>query len=108
MPGEKGAYWFNGGFNPRAWIAWLVASGVGLLFTETSIITGPLPKHIDNIDLSFTSAAIVGGVLYYVLLRSGPSGAWSRATSRRRGRRARSAWRSRARGAGGCGRRRCS
>ena len=72
VPGEKGAYWFNGGFNPRAWIAWLAASGVGLLFTETSIITGPLPKHIDNVDLSFTSAAIVGGLVYYVLLRVWP------------------------------------
>jgi purine-cytosine permease-like protein len=72
VPGEKGAYWFNGGINPRAWIAWLAASGVGLLFTETSIITGPLPKHIDNIDLSFTSAAIVGGVVYYVLLKVWP------------------------------------
>lgn len=72
IPGAKGAYWFNGGFNPRAWIAWLVASGVGLLFSETTIITGPLPKHIDNIDLSFTSAAIVGGLLYYILLKVWP------------------------------------
>jgi purine-cytosine permease-like protein len=72
VPGEKGAYWFNGGINPRAFIAWLAAAGVGLLFSETSIITGPLPKHIDGIDLSFTSAAIVGGVLYYVLLKVWP------------------------------------
>ena len=72
IPGEKGAYWFNGGFNPRAWIAWIAASVVGLLFSETSIITGPLPKHVSNIDLSFTSAAIVGGVLYWVLLKAWP------------------------------------
>jgi purine-cytosine permease-like protein len=72
VPGEKGAYWFNGGFNPRAWIAWLAGSGVGLLFTETSIITGPLPKHVDGIDFSFASAALVGGLVYYVLLKAWP------------------------------------
>jgi purine-cytosine permease-like protein len=72
VPGEKGAYWFSGGVNPRAAIAWLVASGVGLLFSETSIITGPLPKHISGIDLSFTSAAVVGAGLYYALLKLWP------------------------------------
>jgi purine-cytosine permease-like protein len=72
VPGEKGAYWFNGGFNPRAWVAWIAGTGVGLLFSETSIITGPLPKHISGIDLSFTSAAIVGGVVYYALLKASP------------------------------------
>jgi purine-cytosine permease-like protein len=72
VPGEKGAYWFNGGFNPRAWIAWIAGSGVGLLFTETSIITGPLPKHVDGIDFSFISAALVGGLLYYVLAKVWP------------------------------------
>jgi purine-cytosine permease-like protein len=68
----KGAYWFDGGFNPRAWIAWIAGTGVGLLFTETSIITGPFPKHISGIDLSFTSAAIVAAVVYYGLLKAFP------------------------------------
>jgi purine-cytosine permease-like protein len=72
VPGEKGAYWFNGGFNPRAWIAWIAGTGVGLLFAETSIITGPLPKHINGIDLSFTSAAVVAAVVYYVALKAFP------------------------------------
>jgi purine-cytosine permease-like protein len=72
VPGGKGAYWFNGGFNPRAWIAWAAGTGVGLLFSETSIITGPLPKHISGIDLSFTSAAIVSGVVYYAFLKLWP------------------------------------
>jgi purine-cytosine permease-like protein len=72
VPGEKGAYWFNGGFNPRAWIAWIAGTGVGLLFAETSIITGPLPKHISGIDLSFTSAAVVAAVVYYGALKAFP------------------------------------
>jgi purine-cytosine permease-like protein len=72
VPGGRGAYWFSGGFNPRAWIAWLLAVGVGLLFAKTSIITGPIPEHIDGLDLSFVAAAIVGGGVYYVLLKVWP------------------------------------
>jgi hypothetical protein len=45
---------------------------VGTLFTATSIVTGPLTSHVSGIDLSFTSAAVVGGVLYYALVRIFP------------------------------------
>jgi purine-cytosine permease-like protein len=68
----KGIYWFTGGFNIRAFIAWAVATGVGMLFASTTIITGPLTKHVDGIDLSFTSAAVIGAVLYYVLAKVWP------------------------------------
>jgi len=69
---EKGVYWFTGGFNIKALIAWAAAVGVGMLFTSTSIITGPLTSHVSGIDLSFTSAAVVGGVLYFVLVKLFP------------------------------------
>jgi purine-cytosine permease-like protein len=69
---KKGVYWFTGGFNIKALIAWAVATGVGMLFASTTIITGPLTKHVSGIDLSFTSAAVVGGVLYYVLVKIFP------------------------------------
>ncbi len=69
---KKGVYWFTGGFNIKAFIAWAVATGIGLLFASTTIITGPLTKHVDGIDLSFISAAIVGAVLYYVLVKLFP------------------------------------
>ena len=49
----------------RWWIA-------ALLFASTTIITGPLTKHVDGIDLSFISAAIIGGVLYFVLVKIFP------------------------------------
>jgi purine-cytosine permease-like protein len=69
---KKGVYWFTGGFNIKAFVAWAVATAVGILFASTTIITGPLTKHVDGIDLSFISAAIVGGVLYYVLVKIFP------------------------------------
>jgi hypothetical protein len=40
-----------------------------MLFASTSIITGPLTSHVSGIDLSFISAAVVGGVLYYALVK---------------------------------------
>jgi len=69
---ERGVYWFTGGFNIRAFVAWGAAVAVGMMFTSTSIITGPLTPHISGIDLSFTSAAVVGGVLYYALVKLFP------------------------------------
>lgn len=69
---KTGVYWFTGGFNVKAFIAWGAAVAVGTLFTSTSIITGPLTGHVSGIDLSFTSAAMVGGVLYYALVKIFP------------------------------------
>jgi purine-cytosine permease-like protein len=69
---RKGIYWFTGGFNIRAFVAWGAAVAVGMMFTSTSIITGPLTGHVSGIDLSFTSAAVVGGVLYYALVKFFP------------------------------------
>jgi hypothetical protein len=43
-----------------------------MLFTSTSIITGPLTRHVSGIDLSFISAALVGGVLYFALVKIFP------------------------------------
>jgi purine-cytosine permease-like protein len=69
---KTGAYWFTGGFNLRAFAAWGAAVAVGMLFTSTSIITGPLTGHVSGIDLSFISAALVGGGLYYGLVKMFP------------------------------------
>jgi purine-cytosine permease-like protein len=69
---KTGVYWFTGGFNIKAFVAWGAAVAVGMLFTSTSIITGPLTGHVNGIDLSFISAAVVGGVLYYALVKSFP------------------------------------
>jgi len=69
---KKGVYWFTGGFNIKAFVAWAAATTIGMLFASTSILTGPLTKHVSGIDLSFISAAIVGGVLYFVLVKVFP------------------------------------
>ncbi|HMJ36310.1 MAG TPA: cytosine permease [Baekduia sp.] len=69
---KTGVYWFTGGFNVRAVVAWGAAVATGMLFASTSIITGPLTRHVSGIDLSFTSAAVVGGVLYYALVKIFP------------------------------------
>ncbi|MDX6701384.1 MAG: hypothetical protein QOF26_1610 [Baekduia sp.] len=69
---KTGIYWFTGGFNIRALVAWGAAVAIGTLFTSTSIITGPLTRHVSGVDLSFTSAAVVGGVLYYTLVKIFP------------------------------------
>jgi purine-cytosine permease-like protein len=70
--GRKGIYWFNGGVNWRAFLAWAIATGVGMLFASTSIVTGPLTDHVSGIDLSFVSAAVVGGVLYFAFAKIFP------------------------------------
>jgi purine-cytosine permease-like protein len=69
---NTGVYWFTGGFNIKAFVAWAAAVAVGMLFTSTSIITGPLTTHVSGIDLSFISAAIVGGALYFGLVELFP------------------------------------
>jgi purine-cytosine permease-like protein len=65
-------YWYFHGLNLRAVTAWVAGTLVGLTFTSTTVLTGPMVAHVDGIDLSFTSAGVVGGVLYYVLLRIFP------------------------------------
>jgi purine-cytosine permease-like protein len=69
---KTGVYWFTGGFNVKAFAAWGAAVAVGMLFSSTSVITGPLTRHVSGIDLSFTSAAVVGGALYYALVKMFP------------------------------------
>jgi purine-cytosine permease-like protein len=72
-PGSgKGAYWYTAGLEPRAFCAWIVAIAVGLLFISTTLITGPVVKHVGGVDFSFIASLIVGGVLYEVLLRLAP------------------------------------
>jgi purine-cytosine permease-like protein len=81
---RTGAYWFTGGFNIKAFVAWGAAVAVGMLFTSTSIITGPLTRHVSGIDLSFASAAVVGGVVYYALVKIFPERGLTPAAGRRR------------------------
>ncbi|MGJ8524469.1 hypothetical protein LMG33818_000177 [Halomonadaceae bacterium LMG 33818] len=62
-------YWYKSGFNLAAAITWVIAVIVGMLFSNTSIYVGPLSNAAYGVDLSFISAAIVGGVIYKLLDR---------------------------------------
>lgn len=67
------SYWYSNGYNISAVFSWAIGLIVGLLFTSTSIFTGPLVKVVGGIDLSFTSSAVVGALFYYILLKLFPS-----------------------------------
>lgn len=67
-----GIYWFSGGFNLRAVLAWLIGSVVGLLFLSSSLYVGPWSNLAKGIDLSWLSAMVVGGALYAIAVRAFP------------------------------------
>ncbi len=67
-----GVYWFTGGWNLRALIAFLVSSLIGALALQCNFFTGPLSNMADGVDLSWISALIIGGALYYILLLIAP------------------------------------
>jgi purine-cytosine permease-like protein len=67
-----GAYWYTGGWNFRALIAWVAASFVGLMALQCSFYTGPWSNFADGVDLSWISALIIAGVVYYALIKIFP------------------------------------
>lgn len=68
--GGQGSYWFSGGFGLRATGVWLVSAIIGLFWSSTTLYTGPLTQLSKGIDLSFISAFVIGGILYYFLGRT--------------------------------------
>jgi purine-cytosine permease-like protein len=67
-----GVYWYTGGWNLRALIAFIVSSLFGALALQCNFYTGPLSNVADGVDLSWISALVIGGALYYVLLMFAP------------------------------------
>jgi cytosine/uracil/thiamine/allantoin permease len=67
IPGMRGKYWFSGGVNPRAVVAWLCGAGCGLLFSTNSLFTGPLENSVNGVDISWLVAAVVGALVYLTL-----------------------------------------
>jgi purine-cytosine permease-like protein len=59
-----GRYWYNGGWNWGAVIAWVVGSIVGLLLIQTPIFSGPLSGIAAGVDVSLVLGAIVAAVIY--------------------------------------------
>jgi purine-cytosine permease-like protein len=67
IPGMRGKYWYNHGVNPRAFVAWVCGAVLGLMFSTTSLFTGPLESSVNGVDISWLVAGIAGGVIYLAL-----------------------------------------
>jgi purine-cytosine permease-like protein len=78
-----GAYWYWHGWNLRAAAVWVLASVVGILFSSTSIYSGPWSALAGGVDLSWLSAGIVAALAYLGLsaIIPGKSAAQSAASS---------------------------
>jgi purine-cytosine permease-like protein len=66
IPGARGRYWYQGGVNPVALVAWACGVALGLLFSTTTLFTGPLEGSVQGVDLSWLMAAVGGGIVYLI------------------------------------------
>jgi len=67
-----GIYWFAAGWNLRALAAWAPATIVGLLFTQTTVWSGPWATAVAGIDMSVISSGVIAGVLYLLMTKLFP------------------------------------
>ena len=67
---KGGVYWFTGGWNLRAVVAWACGSVVGLLCSYTSLYTGPLADLAGGVALRVLAGG-GPGALAYVAIRTG-------------------------------------
>ncbi|MFB7291968.1 cytosine permease [Actinacidiphila glaucinigra] len=65
--GRGGLYWYRGGWNVRAAVAWAAGSGIGLLSVDTPAYSGPLLPVTGGIDLSFLISGAVTAAVYLAL-----------------------------------------
>ncbi len=63
-----GIYWYTGGWNLRAVVAFAVSVTIGLLALQCSFYTGPLSNLADGVDLSWGSAFVIAGLIYGVAI----------------------------------------
>ena len=66
---DRGIYWYSGGVNGGAVLAWALGVVVGLLFCTTSVFTGPLVALAHGVDVSFISSALVASAIYLAVGR---------------------------------------
>jgi purine-cytosine permease-like protein len=59
-----GRYWFTGGWNVPAVIAWVVGATFGVLAVNTALYVGPLANIAGGVDLSTIGSAVLAGVIY--------------------------------------------
>lgn len=66
IPGARGRYWYRGGINPVAFVAWACGVALGLMFSTTTLFTGPLESSVQGVDLSWLMAGLGGGIVYLI------------------------------------------
>jgi purine-cytosine permease-like protein len=65
-----GCYWFTGGWNAPAVVAWAVGATFGVLAVNTTLYVGPLADIAGGVDLSTIGSAVLAGLIYAVSLGS--------------------------------------
>ncbi|MFE0056442.1 cytosine permease, partial [Streptomyces sp. NPDC059003] len=68
-----GIYWFRGGWNVGATVAWGLGAVVGLLAVSLPSYEGPLLALTGGVDVSFVLSGVVGGAAYAVCPNPAPS-----------------------------------
>jgi purine-cytosine permease-like protein len=64
-----GRYWFTGGWNVSAVVAWTVGALFGVLTVNTELYVGPLAEIAGGVDLSTIGSAALAGLLYVASVR---------------------------------------
>jgi purine-cytosine permease-like protein len=64
-----GRYWFTGGWNVPAVVAWTVGAVFGVLTVNTALYVGPLAELAGGVDLSTMGSAALAGLIYAASLR---------------------------------------
>jgi purine-cytosine permease-like protein len=64
-----GQYWFTGGWNLPAVVAWTVGAAFGVLTVNTELYVGPLAEIAGGVDLSTIGSAALAGLIYAVSVR---------------------------------------
>ncbi|MDG4861295.1 cytosine permease [Streptomyces sp. T-3] len=67
-----GIYWFRGGWEVRATVAWALGAAVGLAAVSTPLYEGPLLSLTGGLDCSFILSGVVGGLVYATLAARSP------------------------------------
>lgn len=65
---RAGRYWFTGGWNMAAVIAWAEGATFGVLTVNTTRYVGPLADIAGGVDLSTIGSAALAGSIYLAFL----------------------------------------
>lgn len=63
-----GRYWYSGGWNAAAVLAWITGSVVGILSNATDSYTGPIAVALGGVDASFITSGVAVAVVYLLLI----------------------------------------